>query len=55
MRCDNPVVAVGVASWPDTVAYIEADPEKAVAYVHWRTPDYPLACREVGRRAPVRR
>ncbi|MFK4533465.1 hypothetical protein ABIA00_001648 [Bradyrhizobium ottawaense] len=37
VRCDTPVVAVGVASWPDTVADIEADPEKAAAYKHWRT------------------
>lgn len=37
VRCDTPVVAVGVASWPDTVADIEADPQKAAAYEHWRT------------------
>ena len=37
LRCDTPVVAVGVASWPDTVAEIENDPQKMAEYKHWRT------------------
>ncbi|MBR1215555.1 hypothetical protein [Bradyrhizobium sp. JYMT SZCCT0180] len=36
LRCDSPVVAVGVASWPDTVAEIESDPQKMAEYEHWR-------------------
>jgi len=35
-RIDTPVVAVGVATWPDTVADLEADPQKAAAYERWR-------------------
>jgi hypothetical protein len=37
LRCDTPVVAVGVASWPDTVAEIESNPQKMAEYEHWRT------------------
>jgi hypothetical protein len=37
LRCDSPVVAVGVASWPDTVAEIESDPQKIAEYERWRT------------------
>jgi hypothetical protein len=36
LRCDSPVVAVGVASWPDTVAEVEDAPQKMAAYEHWR-------------------
>jgi hypothetical protein len=36
LRCDSPVVVVGVASWPDTVAEIEIDPQKMAKYEHWR-------------------
>jgi len=36
LRCDSPVVAVGVASWPDTVAEVEDNPQKMAEYEHWR-------------------
>jgi hypothetical protein len=36
LRCDSPVVSVGVASWPDTVTEIENDPRKMAEYEHWR-------------------
>ncbi len=36
LRCDAPVVVVGVTSWPELVAEIKADAEKRAKYASWR-------------------
>ncbi|HEX7855322.1 MAG TPA: plasmid recombination protein [Sphingobium sp.] len=36
LRCDAPVVLVGVTSWPDTVADLNSDPVKWKRYRQWR-------------------
>jgi hypothetical protein len=36
LRCDAPVVLVGVASWPELVVDINNDPEKQRRYEQWR-------------------
>jgi hypothetical protein len=36
LRCDAPVVIVGVASWPELVVDVNNDPEKLERYQQWR-------------------
>lgn len=36
LRCDSPVVVIGVASWPELVSDVIADPEKRAEYARWR-------------------
>jgi hypothetical protein len=36
LRCDAPVVIVGVASWPEQVVELKSDPEKLKRYQQWR-------------------
>jgi hypothetical protein len=36
LRCDAPVVLVGVLSWPDLVSIIKVDPVKQAVYQSWR-------------------
>jgi hypothetical protein len=48
LRCDSPVVIVGVASWPELVVDVNNDPEKLEHYRQWRDETLVWAKRQWG-------